>query len=218
MFSLLLFPLLISSLLSGVESSLEGSKEILDSNRTQRFLVTTSTRVISLTTNTITNILTTFPSCFSILGNVPTCSSTVLSVGRRRRRSPGAHILESPITRVQRSDGVFVDLEEEIQASKTVPPSEESQSPASEEESQITELEIIGLPDCDQRDAPQNRQIPSIRQALITLVNTMTVRVQDTTTQTVINAATQTLKFTSAAAGDCLPTAILGSLSVAQCT
>ncbi|XP_040566948.1 uncharacterized protein [Lepeophtheirus salmonis] len=203
----------ICCLINVASSELDGTQQETNSNaRAQRFLVSSSIKTERVTTNTVTSSLTVFLSCFTTNGNIPACSSTILSGRRRRRDVP---IVEHPITRVQRSDGVFADLLDNIQASKTIKTESNMTTKFNNDNGSMQEVDIIGIPSCN---TVENREISRFQRALITIINTLTTSVQATTTQTVIGGVTQTLRFSSENAGDCLPTGLLQTMSIAICS
>jgi len=201
-----------------------------------RFLITTVTSTVSTTVSTATVMLSTWSTCYTTDANIPSCVPTVgqvtTSTGKKKREA--SHLVEThpKNTLVVTLDGNPIDFNEIIapsRASRQNNLSEEADDhkenvkdgrarigpPPRYEEVGISGLPILGK--CsggeDDVDVRQEYQQPRF----ITIHSTSTSSVTATSTQTVLQAAKQTLLFKSDGGG-CFPQQLLATtLSISKC-
>jgi len=178
---------------------IEDSKEELPAEGRLFFVQAYATQFVTTATST----LSTFTSCFSTLNAAPACSSTILS-GKRKREAE--FLDETP--RLLMDNGETTDFRDFIKASRVARTSTVSKLVT--RKPSIFEASISDVPQCLRERAMEDRG-----PRLITVTTTVTSSVAATITQT--QAAKQTLKFTSAAAGDCFPMSLIASLNIPAC-
>jgi len=200
-----------------------------------RFLITTVTSTVSTTVSTATVMLSTWSTCYTtengIASCVPTVGQVTTSTGKKKREA--SHLVEThpKNTPVVTLDGIPIDFNEIIAPSRASRQSNLSEESDDHKQSvkdgrarispppRYEEVGISGLPileKCsggeDDIDVRQEYQQPRF----ITIHSTSTTSVTATSTQTVLQAAKQTLSFASA--GNCFPQQLLvTTLSISKC-
>merc|ERR1711935_122809 len=154
-----------------------------------------------------TSTLSTYPSCYSTDAGITTCSSTVLTSGRKKRDSP---LVEESKPMVD-INGEMVDFRDHIKASRVSRHNSEHEHTHEQNIPGIFEASIEDVPQClaGALEARRNKR------QLVTVTSTVTSFTYATATVTV--AATQSLVFKSAASPVCFPSALISSLSIRAC-
>lgn len=210
-----------------------------------RFLITTKTSTVFTTVATKTSTASSWRSCYTTDANIVSCTPTsgqVTISGRRKRESSNVvtNPLNKPIATLNGKDIDFNDIispsrasrQNEVDATLTENSNIQIKDGSSDvkdgrarivDPPRYEEVGISGLPlpdeNCKENGADtklQEYQQPRF----ITIHTTKTSSVTATTTQTEIQAATQTIHFKSvAAAGACFPQQVVATtLSLAKCT